>query len=768
MAAPSSPVDRTEFRLLIVEDNPSDADLMVRHLRRVELTPTVRVVQEEDSYRRALVTFRPHIVLADYRLPRFSGRRALKIAQAYDRELPVILVTGTLSEQKVLRLVRLGLANYVFKDGILRLGPAVVQALDRSIARQKEAEARRHAETLERKLWAFAETSGDGVLIVDAQRRIVFWNEAATRILEAAREHALGMDPTTFIARDHREAFDAFWARANRAKAPPAPFTAEVMGRKLNGAEFPAEVSVSAWDDEGGRFFSAFLRDITSRKEQDRARNLLSAAVEQATDLVIITDPDGRIEYVNPAFERITGYTAAEALGQNPRILQSGSQDPDSYRRMWDELTRGNSFSTEFVNRRRDGSEYLQRSTIFPIVGERGDVERYVGIGEDVTNERHLERQLRQAQKMEAVGQLTGGIAHDFNNLLTAIIGQTQLLIEELPPQHGGPGEPAREVLAAAERAAELVRRLMVFSRNEAVVVSAVDVRGTLDEVLSMARRVLPESIEVTVEHAPDPLSCRVDAGGLQQAVLNLMTNARDAMPDGGSLRLATRRGRNALGSERVLIEVSDTGHGIPDTALERIFEPFYTTKPAGKGTGLGLAMVYSFVHRFGGEVTVASREGRGSTFCLGLPPAAGASPARDRGPRGAAAAPSRARKGETVLLAEDQSEIRELGRQILQRFGYTVLTAADGGEARAILEKRRGEIALVVSDLVMPGGGGVEIFQSVQGWGDRPRFLFTSGYAPVDHSGNSDVIRGHPFLAKPWSVQQFAAAVREVLDATA
>jgi PAS domain S-box-containing protein len=623
-----------EVRVLVVEDVPAEADLVIQHVRRLGLGTSLRVVHEEDGYRRALVSFSPHVVVTDYRLARFSARRALKIARAYDAEIPVIMVSDPLSDEKAFRLARLGLANYVFRDRMPRLAPAIVQALDRRLARQREVEARRHAERLEHRLVSVANASGDGVLIADAQRRVMFWNDAASRLLGVSPEHAMGMDVGAFVAEEDRRKFEDFWSRAVAASEPLPPFSVEMGARTTSGEEFPAEVSVACWDDGEERFFSAFLRDISLRRAEARERTLLSRAVEQASDLVIITNRDGRIEYVNPSFERITGYGADEVLGQNPRILKGRGTDPAVYQEMWAELGAGRSFTTEFVNRRKDGSGYLQRSTIFPIFGMTGEIERYVGIGEDVTRERHLERQLRQAQKMEAVGQLTSGIAHDFNNLLTAIIGQAQLLLDELPPEHAAPGEPGQEILTAARRAAELVQRLMVFSRPERATAEIVDIRATLDEVALMVRRVLPESITFTVEHTSAQLPCKLDPGSLQQAVLNLLTNARDATPDGGRITLTTRLERDSdVDGPWAVVEVSDTGHGIEPENQHRVFEPFYTTKPSGKGTGLGLAMVFGFVSAAGGRVEVDSRPEGGATFTLRLPvvtrPAAPPTPGR-------------------------------------------------------------------------------------------------------------------------------------------
>jgi two-component system NtrC family sensor kinase len=748
-----------EIRLVIVEDVPTDAELMIRILRQAGLRIVHRVVVDETDFRRSLADFRPQVVLADYNLPRFSGRRALRIARRFDPLLPVIMVTGSLREESIVRLTSLGLTNYVLKDHLLRLAPAVLDALDRAEEKRSAVRSINALEHSELRFRAVAEASGDALLIVDDGARVVFGNAAAERMFGIHGDELVGADVSVLIPARDRERLDRGWSAKGRGQSVTTPFTIEVCGLRADGSEFPVELTVSSWHEEDRRLFSAQIRDITVRKEEARTRKVLSQAVEQALTLVVITDVNGIIQYVNPAFERITGYPAHEVIGQTPRILNSGMQPPEVYAQLWAEITAGGTFIREMTNRRKDGGEYVQRSTIFPIVGEDGRVERYMGLGQDVTQERLLERQLRQSQKMEAVGQLAGGIAHDFNNILTGVLTNAQLLEFSLAEGHPEEMEGLKDIIGAARRGADLVKRLMSLARADVgSSPGRVDVRAVVREAIRTVRRILPETIAVVVDEMHDELPCVVDEGELNQALMNLATNARDAMPEGGSLAI---RARLADGS--VVIEVRDNGTGMAPGVVDRIFEPFFTTKDVGKGTGLGLAMVYGFADRAGGTVTAESRMGAGTVVRLTLPLAPDTS---EEAPTGSLPeAVSLGGAGGTVLLAEDQEDICRVAKKVLERLGYRVLTASDGVEAMGILARERGKLDLVLADLVMPRGGGGMLFRNSRDWPDRPRFLLMSGYAAGELNGDGHLLETVPFLAKPWSVADLEAAVAGVMS---
>jgi two-component system NtrC family sensor kinase len=385
-----------------------------------------------------------------------------------------------------------------------------------------------------------------------------------------------------------------------------------------------------------------------------------------------------------------------------------------------------------------------------------------------VTEARHLEEQLRQAQKMEAVGQLAGGLAHDFNNLLTTILTMCQMLQSELPPDATVQAD-LEAIRGAAEHGSELTRKLLAFSRHQQLQMRSVAVEPLVREFLRMARRVVPEDVEVHLALETDGAAVVADPAALEQILMNLVTNARDAMPAGGHMRIEVGRatldeedchayGQGAPG-DYVVISVHDDGAGMDLETLRRMFEPFFTTKPVGKGTGLGMPIVYGLVKEHNGFVRAYSEVGRGTTVRVYLPAAAATAPH----PRPASA---EARGGsETILLVEDDEALRRSGTRVLTRYGYTVVTAGDGREALAIVRSATEPFDLIVSDVVMPHAGGPELLHALREAGIAAKVLFTSGYPVRDVHDRTPLEPGVPFLAKPWTIQELVRRVREVLD---
>ena len=497
-------------------------------------------------------------------------------------------------------------------------------------------------------------------------------------------------------------------------------------------------------------------------RESEQRLARLSRVVEQTAEAVIMTDPDGTITYVNPAFERITGYSAAEAIGRNPRLLKSGNQSTETYRGLWDRITAGESWSGTFVNRKKDGSHYTSDVVISPIRGPDGRITALVGLQRDVTRERELQDQLRQAQKMEAVGQLTGGVAHDFNNLLNvvlangALIESTGLLRPELEPY-------LEDIQAAARRGSEMIRKLLAFSRREQLTRRAVNPVMLIGDVLRTLRLTLPASITCELDAPVLVPEVDADTGAMEQMLINLATNARDAMPRGGTLRVSVYPEPFTAGLEapEVEIAVHDSGEGMDEGVRARMFEPFFTTKPAGRGTGLGMAMVYGLMQQHGGTVRVESTPGVGSTVRLRFRRAVG-----QRGPDAKRVAPPKIRGGsETILLVEDEEALRRAATRILERFGYRVLAARDGVEALELFRTHRDAVALVVSDVVMPRMGGEELLAALHR--ERPGLpvFLATGYTQTDLSGPAQAASGVWFIQKPWTADDLLGRVREVLD---
>ena len=556
-----------------------------------------------------------------------------------------------------------------------------------------------------------------------------------------------------------------------RSKGEPAPAFYETRGIRRDGSVFDMAVAVSVYELNGEIYTIGILRDITERKLAGQFQARLATAVEQAAETIVITDICGTILYANPAFEKTTGYTRAEAFGQNPRLLKSGKQDAEFYRRLWETIARGEIWSGHFINRRKDGVLYEEEATISPVRDAAGVIVNYVAVKRNVTREKQLEAQMHQAQKMEAIGQLASGVAHDFNNILGVIIGYSDLLISDLDPD-----SPLRnfveEIQAAAGRAAGLTRQLLLFSRKQNVKPVVLDLNDTVKDLDKMLRRLIGENIEMTVAPGEDVGHILADPGHIGQVLMNLVVNARDAMHDSGRLTIVTRNvtldesrapaGCGVVPGRYVMLSVSDTGIGMTPEVRARLFEALFTTKPAGKGTGLGLATCQTIVQQSGGCIDVESEAGQGATFKIYFP--------RVDKPVEAATRPARTgplpRGKETVLLVEDEPPVRHLAANVLEAQGYTVLRANNGQEALNLVRSHKGlPIRLVVTDIVMPRMGGKMMADWLKTTYPDLKVLFTSGY--TDEAIADQGVPGPDvaFLAKPYSPETLTRKVRAMLD---
>ncbi|MCX7014681.1 MAG: PAS domain S-box protein [Candidatus Sumerlaeota bacterium] len=528
-------------------------------------------------------------------------------------------------------------------------------------------------------------------------------------------------------------------------------------------------VEATAFCPEKGKC-AVIFSDITQRKRAEESLQRLATVVEQTSEAIVVTDLTGAIQYVNPAFARITGYAREEAIGQNPRFLKSGKQSARFYQDLWGTITGGEVWTGRFTNKKKDGSLYEEEAAISPIRDGAAGIVSFVAVKRDVTEQVKLETQLRHAQKMEAVGQLAGGVAHDFNNLLQAILGYTQMALFNLAADH--PARPEMfQVLKATERAAVLVRQLLTFSRRQIVQAQNLDLNQVIGDLLKMLRRVLGEHVELDILAGPDLRPIHADPGQMEQVLMNLCVNARDAMPEGGKIAIETRNvdldaefcaaHEGSAPGPHVMLFVTDTGVGMPPDVKERIFEPFFTTKEVGKGTGLGLATVYGIVRQHQGVIEVDSVAGFGSTFrvCFPAVPAprpAGAKPPEETAPRGGK---------ETILLAEDEEIVRNLGTRILERGGYRVLTACNGEEAVRVFEDNAEAIRLAVVDVVMPKLSGRAVCERLHARKPGVPVLFCSGYGAHYLSESFVLSPDIHLIQKPYKAADLLNRVRDLLD---
>lgn len=517
-------------------------------------------------------------------------------------------------------------------------------------------------------------------------------------------------------------------------------------------------------------------REMTERKRAEESQALLATAVEQSAEAIIVTDPDAVILYVNPAFEKISGFTRDEVIGRNTRIFKSGKHEKGFYRDMWATLEAGEVWTGKIINKRKDGTFYEATGTISPVRNAAGRLINYVAVRRDITHETQLEAQLLQSQKMETVGNLAGGIAHDFNNILTAMMANVDLITAE---GHFSPQikEYLSETRNALNLAAKLTSQLLAFSRRQILQPVRVDLNQVVSHMGSMLRRLLGAQVALEIRLAPEPVPVLADVAQMEQVLMNLCVNARDAMPGGGNLTIAIRsvdlEGLYSSVAESIVpagryacIEITDTGIGMDAELLSRIFEPFYTTKEQGKGTGLGLSMVYGIMKQHRGHVFAYSEPGRGTSFKLSLPWL------EDEGHEGtietAPAIKETVLGGEeTILVAEDEAAVARGIKRTLERQGYTVIHAHDGQEAVEIFEREHDHIDLVILDAVMPRMGGKEASIRIAKLKPDQRCLFTSGYA-ADTGVVDDKFMlpadGH-FIQKPYGASDLARAVRKALD---
>jgi PAS domain S-box-containing protein len=508
-------------------------------------------------------------------------------------------------------------------------------------------------------------------------------------------------------------------------------------------------------------------REASLAEAQQLSRTLM-AAIEQAAEDIMITDPDGNIQYCNPSFQRITGYSGADVIGKNPRFLKSGRHDAEFYRQMWETMKAGKTWTGRFTNRRRDGSLVIEDATISPISDASGKPQGYVAVKRDVTEQLELEAKFQQAQKLESIGRLAGGVAHDFNNLLTLINGYTDFLLSGLNANDPLRSD-AEEIKNAGARAASLTKQLLTFSRKQVIEPRALDLNATIRESAPMLRRLIGEDVALETHLDASLGLVMTDPDQIHQVIMNLAVNARDAMPDGGKLDIHTMNvelGANAASvypdakpGRYVKTMVTDTGIGMDDHTREHIFEPFFTTKEPGKGTGLGLSTVYGIVRQSGGWIDVRSVVGVGTSFKIYLPRVEGVAPAAAGGSKAGTEGGF-----ETVLVVEDQQPVRAFVKAALNRYGYRVIEAADGNEAIAVANRHSGQIHLLLTDVVLPGMNGKEMSDRLTALRPGLKVLFMSGYARdvIGHRGvlDPDVA----FLHKPFGPDELATKIREVL----
>ncbi len=759
-----------EFRILVLEDSQQDFDLLQRELRKGEVSFLARRVQTRPAFVSELEDFQPDLILSDYSMPAFDGLTALGIVRARSAEVPFIFVSATIGEERAIQAFEVGATDYVLKDRLARLVPAVRRAMreveDRANRRGLEEQYRG---IFENALVGIYQTTLDGCYTMANPTLAWMYGYDSPEKLMAS---VTNLNRQFYVDPRRRDEFVRLVEEHGRVSG----FESQVY-RKDGGVIWVSEEARALRDTQGRLVgFEGTTIDVTARKHAEEAlrerEQQLSSIYDTAADVLfqLAVEPDAtyRFTSVNRAFLSVTGLARDQIVGK--RVDEVIPEPSRSYvlaryaeavreRRIvrWEE-------TTEYPTGRLTGEV-----GIAPVFDAAGTCTHLVGAVHDVTERKSLEQQLIQAQKIEAVGRLAGGVAHDFNNVLTVIMSYSQMLQQDFPP-----GDPRAadtgQIVEAVRRAQGLTRQLLAFSRQQVVQPVVLDPNAAIRSVEKMLRRLIGEDIEFVFQLSEVAGSLRADAGQFEQVLMNLAVNARDAMPHGGRLTIATAAktvdaedaqtlGLAAAGPW-VVISIADTGMGMTPEVRSRIFEPFFTTKEPGRGTGLGLATVYGIVRLSGGHVTVDSTPGAGTVFRIYFPCLAAEAPVAVLQAEGDVAGGT-----ETIVIAEDDPAVRGVAADILVRRGYTVIVARHGEEALARVAAHRGSVQLVVTDVAMPGMDGVALVERLRTLHPGVRALFTSGYAGEEIVRRGVLSSGVPFLEKPFTPAGLARKVREVLD---
>ncbi len=776
--APKSPTaDSPSFgkplRVLLVEDSRSDADLYLRELKRAGFEVRADLVQTPEEYDQRLRSTSYDIVLADYRLPDWTGLDALSQLQQMEKDIPFVLVTGTLGEEAAVECVKQGVTEYVLKQHLARLPVAVHRALQEKALRKARALAEqslRESEASFRLLFANIPVP---MWVFDLETlQFVQVNDAAMAHYGYSREEFLQL---RIIDIHPAEEIPRLLQSLSGAE-PSLPASGQWRHRLKDGRIIDVEMIQHPLEFTGRKAVLAVGQDITERRQAEEALRMSEARyrelVKNATYGIFRASREDRFLDVNPALVAMLGYgSEGEVLSLN--LATDVFLDPEARTRLFGPAAgRDRVEGLEMEWRRKDGSPVLVRLSGRAARVPSGDFAHFEGIAEDVTERRALEKQLRRVHKFEAIGQLAGGIAHDFNNVIGAILGWAELGQDQTAPDTRVHSH-FKKIQEQAARAAGLTRQLLAFARRQILEPQNIHMNQTIAELLSLLEKVIGKDVELKTVLAPNLGMVRADPSQVEQVLMNLCLNARDAMPRGGRLLIETqdveldeefcRNYADVRPGRYVRLSVTDNGEGMDAATLEHIFEPFFTTKELGKGTGLGLATVYGVVKQHAGLVQVYSEPGRGTTFHVYLPLSATTPQKVDKRER-TRSGPVRG-GAETILVAEDHDGVREMARATLDGLGYQVILANDGEEAVRVFQEHREAIALVLLDVVMPKLGGPEAYARMAAEKAGLPVLFVTGYSAEAASLSAMLEKGAAVLQKPYRPAHLGRKVREILD---
>jgi two-component system, cell cycle sensor histidine kinase and response regulator CckA len=751
-----------------------DAELVEYELERARIPFLSRTVDSRDAFLREMDDFNPDLILSDYTLPRFDGMTALSLARQRAPSIPFLIVTGSVNEETAVGCMKAGASDYLLKSNLARIGPAISAALERERAHAEKIQAESALAASERRFRSLVQNSSDLVIILGPDGIVTYVSDSAERIVGHSPADLIGTSLLGYVDRAQVEQVRAlFHANGRSTTAGPVEFNL----RRPDGSTVWLEaVGSNLLTDATIRGIVLNARDVSERKRADlalrdseeRYRDLF----DNASDLVCTARPDGSLLYVNKAWQRGLGY-GEEEIGRMQLADIVHADSLPYFRDITSRVLRGERLDhVELLFVPKAGTPITVEGSL-SCTFKDGSPSMLRGMYRDVTERKRVEEHLRRAERMQAAGKLAGGVAHEVNNMMTGVIGFSEFLLRSLEP-----GDPRREdveeVIKAGTRAADVTRQLLAFTRQQFLRPQNVKINTVVTEMDKMLRRSLGEDKLLEFRLSPDAGEIRADRGQLEQVLINLILNARDAVSDHGRVSIETgvaewdevyaqRHGGVDLPLGRyVLLAVSDNGAGMDSDVQERIFEPFFTTKPVGQGTGLGLSTVYGIIKQSGGYIWVYSEPGEGSVFKVYLPEVDSSLSAE---PAATVCATAPVSGSETILVIEDEDIVRNLACRGLRDHGYNVVEARNGAQGLRYIREHPGVIDLVISDVVMPEMGGRELGQSLTTLEADLPILYMSGYTGEDVIQRGLLAPGAPFQQKPFTPVALAAKVRSMLD---
>jgi len=759
------------LRILILDDVESDAELMENELSKVKLNFITKKVDNRDDFIKEINHFSPGLIISDYNILKFNGIEALKKVKKISPDIPFLMVMDPMDEQIAIDCKKAGAWDYISKQKLDELGPAVKNILYPKNKKKKKIKTEiTPAEDLSL-YQAIIGSLRETIIVVydqDGNHKYVLASPELDERYGIKCKNLTGQSlavlysPADAIERinDIKHVFET-----------GNPIRNETLTQFPNGP-FRHDLTLTPMKNKNGDITGVvgFLLDITKRKNVEQERTSLVTAIEQLAESIVITDTNANIIYVNPAIEKVTKYKRDELINQNCRLFNSGKHDLEFYKNMWETIMSGQIWANQIINKKKDGSLFEEKITISPIKDKNGTIIHFVAIKKDITNEKRLERQLIQAQKMEAIGTLAGGIAHDFNNILAAILGFTEISLRnttENPRLQRNLGY----VLQAGYRAKDLIKQILAFSRLNQQEKKPLQISLIIKEALKLLRASLPATIEIQQKIAAKSSIVMADPTQIHQVLMNLCTNAAHSMRDtGGILKIALYDVN--ISSEDIVhyhgikpgpyvkFTVSDTGCGISPEIIEKIFDPYFTTKKPGEGTGMGLSVVHGIIKSHHGEIVVYSEKNKGTSFHILLPRLETDTKKEEEQltplPHG----------NEKILFVDDEKSLVNIGKEMLEQLGYKVVGKTNSLKALKVFSELPGEFDLIITDQTMPHLTGADFAKKVFLIRPDIPIILCTGFSEVISEEKAKSIGIREYIMKPIFMKEIAYVVRRLLDA--